>query len=476
MNADKPRSSIFNFQFSIFNFQFSIPSPQRAALLAVVLFCWALPPVVGGHAVLAAEARKVLIPFDFVSRFDQGRYGRTVGEMIFKKLEREGGFILPETMLDVRDTCQTNNLHPSPELTLAEMKKIVREDFDAQIGIFGSVERVPGQEFEVYDLRIMCVDFTAYPNPRVIYQCHARTKSVSEIPNLYVGRMLDALYGRKPIPPPPVDLSAEKNWKQNPSLVAGDFQRGARGAPAGWAPGWEAGEVDQWEPLGKTVRWTPEDGNPTNRVVRFTLSQNLGDTTGVAYYSEYFPVQQGAKYRFQCRWRSDGPQVKVFIKCYDRIGRGTAEGGRGKADGGRRTAEGGRGRAEGGQSRAASRTGETAYVPGFGEVREVYRSQQNLKGPKSTWNTHTEDFTPTHSEYTPRFGRVMLYAYVGAGVVEFDDVVLKQIVPASPGEEHREPRHSLGSKVTVKEMEENERRSREAKEKRRREQRERQEE
>jgi hypothetical protein len=333
------------------------------------------------------------------------------------------------------------------------MRKIVREDFGAHIGIFGSVERVPGQEFDVYDLRIMCVDFTTYPNSRVIYQCNARTKTVSEIPHLYVQQMLDALYRRKPVGPPPVDPAAEKNWKQNPNLVAGDFQRGARGVPAGWDRGWEAGEVDQWEPLGKVVQWTAEDRNPTNRVIRFTLSQGLGDTTGAAYYSEFFPVQEGAKYRFQCRWRSNGPEVKVFIKCYDRIGRGKAEGGRRKA--------------EGGQPTTASRTGGTAYVPGFGEVREVYRSQQNLKGPKNTWNTHTADFTPTHTEYTPRFGRVMLYAYLGAGVVEFDDVVLKQIVPASPGGEHQEPRHSLGTKVTVKEMEDNERRSREAKEQRR---------
>jgi hypothetical protein len=408
-------------------------------------------PILTGHSALAAETKKVVIPFDFVSKFDQGRYGRTVGEMIWKRLEREGGFILPETMLDVRETCQTNNLHPSPELTPDEMKKIVRKDFDAQIGIFGSVERVAGQQFDAYDLRIICLDFTAYPEPKVIYQCNARTKSVSEIPDVYVAQLLDALYGRKPIPPPPVDPVAEKSWKQNPSLIAGDFQRGARGVPAGWAPGWEAGEVNQWEPVGKTVRWATEDGNPTNRLIRFTLSQNLGDTTGAAYYSEFFPVQEGAKYRFQCRWRSDGPQVKVFVKCYDRIGRGTAEagrrtadGGRGKADGGRGKSEGRREKGEGGESMGDSPAGETAYVPGFGDVREVYRSQQNLKGPKDTWNTHTEDFTPTHAEFTPRYGRVMLYAYLGAGVVEFDDVVLKQIVPASPGEATGRPKSTSG--------------------------------
>ncbi len=107
-------------------------------------------------------------------------------------------------------------------------------------------------------------------------------------------------------------------------------------------------------------------------------------------------------------------------------------------------------------------------MPKLSEMREVYRSQQNLKGPKNTWNTQTEDFTPRHTKYTPRWGRVMLYAYLGAGAVEFDDVVLKQIVPASPGEGEKDPRHSLETTVTVKEMEENERRSREAKEKRER--------
>jgi hypothetical protein len=443
MNVAQPKSSICNFQFAIFNLQYSI-------LVWALLGGWALPLLSAGDRAVAAEAKKVVIPFDFVSKFDQGRYGQMVGDMIWKKLEREGGFIIPETMLDVRDTCKANNLNPSPELPLEKMKKIVQEDFGAHIGIWGSVERVAGHDWDVYDLAIQCVDFTAYPNPKVIYQCRARTKTVSEIPHVYVKQMLDALYGRKPTGPPPVDPTAEENWKKNPNLVTGDFQRGAGGVPAGWDPGWEAGEVDQWEPLGKTVRWIPEVGNSTNRMIRFTMSKGLGDTTGVAYYSKFFPVQEGAKYRFQCRWRSTGPKPIVFIKCYDQIGtqyRRNAEGGRGKPEGGLRLG---------------------SYVPKLSETREVYRSQQNLKGPKNTWNTQTQDFTPKHTKYTPRWGRVMLYAYLGAGVVEFDDVVVKQIVPASPGEGHKDPRHSLETKVTVKEMEENERRSREAKQRRER--------
>lgn len=398
----------------------------------------------------AADSHKVVIPFDFVSRFDDGRYGRRIGEMIWKKLDREGGFIIPESMLDVRDTCTSQNLEPSPQLSLEQMKKIVQEDFGAHIGIWGKVERVPGHDWDVYDLTVKCVDFSAYPRPNVIYECKARTRTVSEIPYLYVKQMLDALYERKPGGPPPVDRLAEKNWQENPNLVVGDFQRGSGGVPRGWEAGWEAGDVNQRERLGRTVRWIPEVGNPANRVIRLTFDAGLGNSTGVAYYSKPFPVQEGARYRFQCRWRSNGPQAKVFIKCYDRVGTRYAEDPRARPP----------------ASRVGQGRDEPGYVPELRELREVYRSQQNLKGPKNTWNVHTEDFTPRHTKYSPRVGRVMLYAYLGGGVVEFDDVVVKQILAASPSDPEKARRHSLETGVTVEEMEENERRSRQSKQKR----------
>ncbi|MBN1590655.1 MAG: hypothetical protein JW888_14165, partial [Pirellulales bacterium] len=77
---------------------------------------------------------------------------------------------------------------------------------------------------------------------------------------------------------------------------------------------------------------------------------------------------------------------------------------------------------------------------------------------KGAWNTQTEDFSPKHTKYTPRWGRVMLFGYLGAGTVEFDDVVVKQIVPASPGAGDKRRRHSRESGVTIDQMRENERR------------------
>jgi hypothetical protein len=408
----------------------ALSRPQFAFYILHFSFCISL---VLPNSVFAADSRKVVIPFDFVSKFDDGRYGQIVGDMIWKKLSRDGGFVVPESMMDVRDYCESHKLRPSPEMDLDTMKKIVEGDFGGHIGIWGSVERAPGTEGEIYDLVLKCVDFSAKPQPNVIYEKKARTNSVSEIPHVYVKEMLDALAGRQATDPARLDQAAEENWRRKPSLVSGDFEQGADGVPKGWDK--VAGQ--QREPLGKLVKWTAEKGGKgdspllpekgtvpfsagKNKVVRFTLDRNVAENEGVMYYSDFFPVEEGAKYRFQCRWRTDGPTVKMFLKCYDED--------------------------------------ET------GRRREVYRSQQNFKGPNGTWNTHTEDFTPRHTKYTPKWGRVMLYAYLTPGEVEFDDVVVKQIVPASPGERAKTRRHSRESKITVKEMQENERRSRELKE------------
>ena len=62
--------------------------------------------------------RRVVIPFDFVSKFDDGEYGRTMGDMIWTKLRRQGGFILPESMQDVRDWCQRTKMIPGPDTSL----------------------------------------------------------------------------------------------------------------------------------------------------------------------------------------------------------------------------------------------------------------------------------------------------------------------------------------------------------------------
>ena len=200
------------------------------------------------YSAWAADKRKVVIPFDFVSKFDHGHCGEMLGEQIWMKLPASRGLSRWNRSRTSATPAQ-NNVHPSPEMPIGDVGKIVVRDFDAQIGIWGSVERAAGHDEEVYDLVIKCVDFSDPKQPKTIYQCNARTKTVSEIPHLYVRQLLDALAGRSPAGLPGVDPLAKENWKKNPNLViGGDFQSGSRGVPGvgNRSPGSRASRWANW--------------------------------------------------------------------------------------------------------------------------------------------------------------------------------------------------------------------------------------
>jgi hypothetical protein len=365
----------------------------------------AAPPAGQDNKTASGTPQKVAIPFDFESKFDDGRYGQIIGDLVWKRLQRQGGFIIPEAMQETRDWCERNKFLPGPDTPLDKMKAIVTREQAGHVAIWGKVERVAGNETDVYDLWIYVADFSTDP-VKMIYEKKARTNTVSEIPHVYVKEALDRLYERPPPPPVAVDPAIGERWARGSNLVKGDFEKGTRG-PMGW------------DPVGKGVSWVADPGSKgRNHLIRFTMNEEVAGTTGVLYYSEFFPVQEGALYRFQCRWKTTGSAAKVFIKCYDEMPtqfQNSAGGSRGS------------------------------------EKREVYRSQQNLQGKVGSWNIHTEDFTPTHTHYTPRWGRVMLYAYWPAGTVEWDDVLVKQIAPAPPRKD-KDKRPSLETKVKSKDI------------------------
>lgn len=380
---------------------------KRSFVIALCLVAgrWltVLPESICGQPKSPSPAQKLVIPFDFESKFDNGVYGQTVGDMIWKALQRRGRFVIPDSMLETREWCQRQKFLPGPDMPLDKMKTVVCKEQAADIAIWGKVERVAGNEFDVYDLWISVVDFSVEP-AKVIFQKKGRTKTVSEIPHVFVKDALDALHGDSGKSAAILDpRMVKERWEKGPNLVKGDFEKG-KSFPLGW------------DPLPRHVSWVHDKtSGGKNRFVRFTIPPDVAETTGVLYYSEFFPVEAGATYRFQCRWQSSGTAVKVFIKCYDEV-QGPF---RSKKDGGT-------------------------------ERREVYRSQQNLAGPSRQWNLHTEDFTPQHTQYNPRWGRVMLYGYYPAGTVEWDDVVLKQISPPRP--RSGEPRPALETKVRTKDL------------------------
>jgi len=387
----------------------SCPDPGFEFRHSFVIACFVISQFLATSLAFSQDAApsRVVIPFDFESKFDDSRYGKIVGDMIWKKLDRDGGFIIPESMLDVRDWSERRNALPNDQTSLEQMKEYVVEDFGANVGVWGKVERVAGFELDVYDLWIKIADFSG-AQPQMIHETKARTKTASEIPHLYVKQALDKLYGRGPGVVAQVDADAEKRWAEGPNLVMGDFDKGNI-EPLGWDP----------LPQYVTRVPLPDDSKSRNQVVRFQFPTDVAATTGVLYYSDYFPVEEGATHRFQCRWRTTGSAVKVFIKCYDELP--------------------GKFRASDPQAASSRR-------------REVYRSQQNLTGPAKTWNVQTEDFTPKHTQFSPKWGRVMLYAYWPAGAVDWDDVIVKQIKPSPTNQDPKVRRPSLETKVLSEEV------------------------
>ena len=88
--------------------------------------------------------KKVVIPFDFVSKWDHGVLGEKLGEMVWKKLSKDKIVVTTEAVQDIRDLCKSKNLQVTPDTPMEEVRDVIRKEFDAQVGIWGRIERAPG--------------------------------------------------------------------------------------------------------------------------------------------------------------------------------------------------------------------------------------------------------------------------------------------------------------------------------------------
>jgi len=123
--------------------------PTRCLIALAAAFTALLAAAAVAQPPASDPPKKVVIPFDFESKFDNGEYGQAIGELLWAKLHRQGGFVIPESMQDVRDWCQRTHMIPGPETTLEKMKEVVAKEQAGDIGIWGKIERVQGFETDV---------------------------------------------------------------------------------------------------------------------------------------------------------------------------------------------------------------------------------------------------------------------------------------------------------------------------------------
>ena len=142
-------------------------------------------------------------------------------------------------------------------------------------------------------------------------------------------------------------------------------------------------------PQDGSVKWVSLNAQ-RGKGILFSLSKRVAHSTGLLFYSEFIPVEEGKKYRFSLDYRSDGPEPKPFVKGY-------------------------------------------ALFPDVHdkvERREIYKKQIFVDNVSSEWTTITMEFTPKNpiyeGKYEIKWVRVLLYAYLKPGKIYFDNVRIEE--------------------------------------------------
>ncbi|MDB5329456.1 MAG: hypothetical protein JWP03_607 [Phycisphaerales bacterium] len=198
------------------------------------------------------------------------------------------------------------------------------------------------------------------------------------------------------------DPEARRLWEKNPNLVP---------CPNFTEPGkWTALYMDQkyaapisgkLPEMDKVCIYRLPNGPDKSRsggrdepaaghnVLAMRLSKDCAENNGMACLSDSFKIEPGTRYRIQFKYKSDGPNLHVFVKGY---------------------------------TLAPNVKGEMVE-------REVYKRQVPPSGSTDgKWVTVIDDLNPqNHQGYPVQALRVDLYAYLSPGVVMFDDVQVKAV-------------------------------------------------
>jgi hypothetical protein len=366
-------------------------SAAAAAVLATLAALAARAGAAEGPAAPAEAPPKpmaiVVLPFTS----EEEGLGPKVAEMIRTKARRLGAVTYdPSSVADA-----LGGEAVSPDAPAERLAGIARERFKADVAVTG---HVGGRE--PYEVRLLAVYPAAGGRPRVLenrYPC-----ANHHVIAIEMARAVREVLGLPPsADPDALDPDAERRWREGPNLVRNPGFEQPNAAKTGPA---------DWQDAEPQMAWT---GNPDGRgkVLKFDMDGPTAEGYGLDYYSDWIPLEAGATYRFSCRYKSMGPTLKVFLKGYRPF--------------------------EASAGYAAQR-------------RETYRRQVHPYGQAGRWNTVTADFVPgaTRADQLPEFLKVDLYAYYPAGVVYWDDVVLKKIrdapVPAlaDPGQGDGSPLRS----------------------------------
>jgi hypothetical protein len=176
------------------------------------------------------------------------------------------------------------------------------------------------------------------------------------------GKTWDAILGPDHYAPPVIDAAAAKDLKQDRVAIV----------PTSFAAAGEHGHC-----------------------LMMRMSKNIADNNGLACVSTWIPVDAGKKYRFSCRYLSQGPIARLFLK---------------------------------GFALKPDQYGDKHDPEAV--RREYYRAQVAPRGKNNAFQLIEMDFTPNSLKPTDpkiQWMRVDLYVYLKPGIIFFDDITMKKL-------------------------------------------------
>ena len=309
---------------------------------------------------------------------DEKGLGAKVQQMLRFKAKRIGAVVYDSSSIKEALAGRKVSLNTPP----AELAALGRNTFRADVVVTGHVAGT-----EPYEVSLLAVYTGAPEQPHVFRQRYACANH-HLIGVEMAGAVFDILGMARPADPLRMlraDPEIDRRWRDAPNLVKNPGFEQAD--PSGNGPA-------HWQALEKQMAWAPHPDGP-GKALKYDMNAATAGSYGLDFYSDWIQIEAGATYRFSCRYKTLAPTPKIFLKGYHPF----------EATGG---------------------------YPA--QRRETYRRQVHPAGRKNQWNRVTADFIPeaTRPEHTPTFLKIDLYAYWPAGVIFWDDIVLKKVRDAPP--------------------------------------------
>lgn len=301
-----------------------------------------------------------------------------------QKLDRDGHYDVLDgyKMKDVAAEAKDPITFDTPADAIRELGKGV----DATVLVWGDMDKANNLRVKILDLR------DADAKPREMARAVKAPTDLRFVTEQILATLPNVTAFEHPTEVAVTnDAQARELWAKNPNLLAaGDFSDAAR---------WHGILESQYypPPVGDSLpavdkvciyRMPGDKETKPHNVLAMRLSKGVAESNGLACLSDPIAIQPNTRYRISYRYKSDGPTLHVFVKGYT--------------------------------------TGEN--IKGEKAAREVYRRQVPPSGPtKGKWVTVVDDLNPQHVAFPVETLRVDLYAYLGEGVVMFDDVVVKAV-------------------------------------------------